>query len=274
MNYGFVLPGGSATQQLELARVAEDCGWDGIFVWESNYGVDPWTLLAAMAQRTTRIKLGTMLTPVPWRRPWKLASQVVTLDQLSNGRAILSVGLGAKLGETGETMDRRVRARRMDESIDLMRGLWEGRHVYEGEEYRLDLSERDDLFDVARPVQHRIPIWVVAVWPAMRSMRRVLRCDGIIPAVMVEGEASGAPTPEQTRDILTWLRENGARKDIDLITEGETPADDLPAARDKIAPLIEAGATWWNETRWETPYHSPERLEQVHRRLKAGPPRS
>src|SRR6201997_4474758 len=113
MRAGVVLPGGTANQQLEQAVAAEQAGWDGVFVWEAGYGVDAWTLLAAMAQRTTRVRLGTMLTPLPWRRPWKLASQAVTLDQLSNGRAILAVGLGAvdtELGNTGEVTDRRLRA--------------------------------------------------------------------------------------------------------------------------------------------------------------------
>src|ERR1700681_1135624 len=83
MRCGVVLPGGTATQQLELAIVAEQAGWDGVFVWEAAYGVDAWTLLAAIAARTRRVRLGTLLTPLPWRRPWKVASQVATLDQLS-----------------------------------------------------------------------------------------------------------------------------------------------------------------------------------------------
>src|SRR5688572_9182896 len=108
MKYGFVLPGGSAVEQLEQSVMAEQAGWDGVFVWEAAYGVDAWTLLAAVAARTERVKVGTMLTPLPWRRPWKVASQVVTLDQVSNGRAILAVGLGAIdnfLGNTGEELD-------------------------------------------------------------------------------------------------------------------------------------------------------------------------
>src|SRR5216684_127814 len=108
MRYGFVLPGGSASEQLEQAVLADQAGWDGVFVWEAAYGVDAWTLLAAMAQRTTRVRLGTMLTPLPWRRPWKVASQAVTLDELSGGRAILSVGVGAlstDLPLTGEVTD-------------------------------------------------------------------------------------------------------------------------------------------------------------------------
>jgi len=58
-----------------------------------------------MAARTSVVRLGTMLTPLPWRRPWKVASQVATLDQLSGGRAVLAVGVGAvetDLPDTGE----------------------------------------------------------------------------------------------------------------------------------------------------------------------------
>src|SRR5438876_4187027 len=58
---GVVLPGGTATEQLEQAVAAEQAGWDGIFVWGAGYGVDAWTLLAAMAARTSRVRLGTML---------------------------------------------------------------------------------------------------------------------------------------------------------------------------------------------------------------------
>ena len=142
MKYGIVLPGGNATQQLELAILADQHGWDGLFVWEAAYGVDAWTLLAAISARTERVKLGTMLTPLPWRRPWKVASQVVTLDQLSNGRAILAVGLGAIdnfLGNTGEVLDRKTRAAMMDEGIELIKGLWKGERVYSGQHYQMDL---------------------------------------------------------------------------------------------------------------------------------------
>src|ERR1700753_4518363 len=91
---GAVLPGGPAPAQLEQAELAEQAGWDGVFSGEPGYGVDPWTLLAAVAARTSRVRLGTILTPLPFRRPWKLASQVATLDQLSGGRGILALGGG------------------------------------------------------------------------------------------------------------------------------------------------------------------------------------
>ena len=65
MRYGFVLPGGTPAEQLEQAVLADQHGWDAVFVYETHYSVDAWTQLAAIAQRTTHVKLGTMLTPLP-----------------------------------------------------------------------------------------------------------------------------------------------------------------------------------------------------------------
>jgi alkanesulfonate monooxygenase SsuD/methylene tetrahydromethanopterin reductase-like flavin-dependent oxidoreductase (luciferase family) len=277
MRYGFVLPGGTAAEQLEQAVLADQAGWDGVFVWEAAYGVDAWSLLAAMAVRTTRVRLGTMLTPLPWRRPWKVAGQAVTLDQLSGGRAILAVGLGAvdaALGDTGEETDRRVRAERLDEGIDLIAGLWQGRRRFAGRHYRIDLEARGDLDSVATPVQRpRIPIWVVGAWPRPRSMRRVLRCDGILPAVMADGGGFRETRLEDVTAMLAWLEEQGGvRPGFDVVTEGETPAGN-PAAADRVARWAEAGCTWWLETRWGLPPDSPERLRETGERLEAGPPR-
>jgi len=273
MKHAIILPGGTATQQLELAELAERTGWDGVFVWEAAYGVDAWGLLSAMAARTTRVTLGTMLTPLPWRRPWKVASQVATLDQLSGGRAVLAVGLGAlgtDLPDTGEVIERRERADMMDEGIDLIRALWDGAGEFHGAHYHYS-CERDDLIRVGRPVRERIPIWVVGAWPKPRSMRRVLRCDGLIPSFRLEGDRDG--TPADVREAREWLLARGARADLDLISEGETPADDPSAAAELVRPWADAGCTWWMETRWEMPHDAPDRLAEVRRRLEAGPPR-
>jgi Luciferase-like monooxygenase len=271
MRYGVVLPGGTATVQLEQAVLAERSGWDGVFVWEAAYGVDAWGLLAAMAARTERVRLGTMLTPLPWRRPWKVASQVATLDQISDGRAILAVGVGAvdtDLPDTGEVTDLRGRAERMDEGIDLIRALWDGQTGYEGEHYRYQTG-RLDLTAAARPVQARIPIWVVGVWPRPKSMRRVLRCDGIVPQYEVDGRDPG---PDDARAVRRWLTENGAVPGFDIVAQGETPAADPAAAAATVSPWSDAGCTWWLETRWELPHDSPERMTELLERLAAGPP--
>ena len=279
MRYGFVLPGGSAAQQLQQAVIAEEAGWDGIFVWEAAYGMDAWTLLSAMAARTETIRLGTMLTPLPWRRPWKVASQALTLDEISGGRAILAVGLGAvdpALGTTDEVTDRRTRAEMLDEGIDLITGLWAGGFTFEGRHYRMDLTGRRDVQSL-RPVQEpRIPIWVVGAWPRPKSMRRVLRCDGILPTVGGE-VGSHLPSHEQVAEIRAWLVEQEPERgaSMDIVMEGETPADDSGAAARQVAEWREAGATWWLETRWEMfAGDESERAAAVQDRLQAGPPRS
>jgi alkanesulfonate monooxygenase SsuD/methylene tetrahydromethanopterin reductase-like flavin-dependent oxidoreductase (luciferase family) len=272
MRCGVILPGGTAAEQLDQAVLAERSGWDGVFVWEAAYGVDAWTLLGAMAVATSRVRLGTLLTPLPWRRPWKVASQVATLDRLSGGRAILAVGVGAVTSDlpvTGEPTDLRERAERLDEGIDLVRALWNGAGSHHGRFYHYE-STADDLANVARPVQARVPVWVVGVWPRPKSMRRVLRCDGVVPQYQLDGRDA---TPDDARALRTWLAERGARPDLDVVAEGETPADDATAARDVTRPWAEAGATWWLETRWDMPHHTPERMRVIRERIAAGPPR-
>lgn len=142
MQYGLYLPNFaneiSPRALADLACEAEDAGWDGFFLWDHIlYSktqrlcmVDPWIALAAMAMKTERIRLGTSVTPLPRRRPWKLARETVSLDHLSNERLILSVGLGepgdAEFGQFGEEADVKVRAAKLDEGLDVLAGLWRG----------------------------------------------------------------------------------------------------------------------------------------------------
>ena len=262
--YAVVLPGGSAPEQVELAVQAERAGWDGVFVFETAYGVDAWSLLAAMAIATSRVRLGTMLTPLPWRRPWKLASQVATVDQLSGGRVTLGVGVGAviDLHLAGDATGLPERASMLDEGIDLIRALWAGEQAFHGRHYDYR-SDRDDPGGSCRPVQERVPIWVVGVWPRPKSMRRVLRCDGIIP----QG-ATAADYPA----MRAWLTGHGARPGLDVLAEGETPAGDPAAATAIVTPWAEAGCTWWMETRWQPPADGEDRLREIRDRIAAGPP--
>src|SRR5438046_9272404 len=121
MQYGFTIEGGEANDTSELAQEAEAAGWDGVFIADAiDIGMpnsppfpwfDPWIVLAAMAMRTERIRIGTTRTPVPRRRPWKLARETVTRDQLSTGRLICGAGLGAaeqagRSYKAGEARDR------------------------------------------------------------------------------------------------------------------------------------------------------------------------
>jgi len=77
MKFAVALPYGSARQAADLAHIAEENGWDGIFVGDAIWLEDPMICLAAAAMTTSRIRLGTMVVPAPLRKPWKLASETV-----------------------------------------------------------------------------------------------------------------------------------------------------------------------------------------------------
>jgi len=120
MKYGVILPTGDARTAANFAREVEAAGWNGFFVWEPIWGIDAWVCLTAAAMSTVNIRLGTMITPLSLMRPWKLANETATLDNLSNGRVILSVGLGAidtGFAEFGEVTDRKARAELLDEGL-------------------------------------------------------------------------------------------------------------------------------------------------------------
>jgi len=111
----------------KVASAAEQAGWDGLFVWDhvvhdkerrrgQAFG-DPWMLLTAAALATSRIRLGTLVTPVARRRPEQLARQVATLDSISGGRVIFTAGLGGPIedeyGSFGDTTEPTVLAQRL-----------------------------------------------------------------------------------------------------------------------------------------------------------------
>jgi alkanesulfonate monooxygenase SsuD/methylene tetrahydromethanopterin reductase-like flavin-dependent oxidoreductase (luciferase family) len=276
VKWGFVAPVGDARTFADLAVVAERSGWDAIFTFEVLWGVDAWVTLAAAAMRTERIRLGTMLTPLPRRRPWDLAGQTATLDHLSGGRVILSVGLGAiHDGWTAFEADpgRNVRAELLDEGLDVLTGLWAGQpFAYEGAHYRVrptDFAPPPPI--VQRP---RIPIWVVGAWPRPRSMRRAARYDGILPMHLPK-DGEGELTPAVLRELLTWVRAHRTEQGLDpaaydAIVEGTTPAGDPAAAASEARPWAEAGATWWIEADWSVPREQV--ADACRRRLEAGPP--
>jgi alkanesulfonate monooxygenase SsuD/methylene tetrahydromethanopterin reductase-like flavin-dependent oxidoreductase (luciferase family) len=273
MKYGFILPSGTARTAAEFARDAEAAGWDGFFVWESVWAPDAWVLLAAAAMVTERIRLGTMLTALSRMRPWKLASEVATLDDLSGGRVILSIGLGALetgFAEFGEETDRKVRAELVDEGLEIITGLWKGQPFsYEGKHYQIKPLD----FPAAPPPpvqQPRIPIWVVGAWLRRKSMARALRYDGLLPNVMDAMETRmGRPTPDEVRAMRQYVDEIRTEPGpYDIVVEGATPGDDAAAAAAIVRPFAEAGATWWLEAKWDA-----GDLEVVRTRLQQGPPR-
>jgi alkanesulfonate monooxygenase SsuD/methylene tetrahydromethanopterin reductase-like flavin-dependent oxidoreductase (luciferase family) len=279
MKYGFIYPGGEARAAAETAHAAEAAGWDGFFVWEPVWGVDAWISLTAAAMRTERLRLGTMITPVSRCRPWKLASETATLDRLSNGRVILSVGLGAidtGFIQFGEETDRKIRAELLDEGLEILTGLWKGQPFsFSGKHYHV---KETDFLPPPPPVQQpRIPIWVVGLWPSPKSMRRVARYDGLLPYIRNPDGSPADITAAAIREMKAYL---GARRPaagpLDIVIEaGETPEEGRPAAVEKAAALEEAGVTWWLESMWkvtETVWEA-ETQARILTRVEQGPPR-
>jgi len=276
MKYGFVLPSGSAADAADLAAEAERAGWDGFFAWEPTWGVDAWVLLTAAAMRTTTIRLGTMVTPLPKRKPWEVASQAATLDNLSGGRVILSVGLGApdaRFWIFEDDPGRRIRAEMMDEGLEMLTHMWRGEpFTFQGRHYHAKTA--DTMIPPPTTQQPRIPIWVVGLWPAPRSMRRSARWDGWLPNFKTPDAGIDRPTQKQLAEGVAWLREERARVGLsmagyDVIMEGNTEPG--PAAVDEARAWGEAGATWWLEANWEV--DASTAVQWSRERLRAGPPR-
>jgi alkanesulfonate monooxygenase SsuD/methylene tetrahydromethanopterin reductase-like flavin-dependent oxidoreductase (luciferase family) len=276
LRYGFVIPKGSPRVVAGLAREVEEAGWDGAFYWDGiSVGkmetYDPWVVMAAMAMCTERVRIGAVLTPPARRRPWKLARETVALDHLSGGRLVLPVGLGALedggFSKVGEPTDKKVRAQLLDESLEILTGLWSGEPFsYEGEHYRLE-----EMTFLPSPVQRpHIPVWVVGAWPSRKSMGRALRYDGVLVAAVGDSAESSGVTPETIREVSAYAEEN--RKEdgaFDIVREGQTPGENPERAASVVRPYAEAGATWWIESPW-TPPNEPDDLRV---RIQQGPPR-
>jgi alkanesulfonate monooxygenase SsuD/methylene tetrahydromethanopterin reductase-like flavin-dependent oxidoreductase (luciferase family) len=268
----------------ELAHEAEAAGWDGFFIWDAMFFdptfhpmADPWVALAAVAMSTQRMRIGTLVTPIARRRPWKLARETVSVDRLSNGRLTLGVGLGDPVqwdfGFFDEVIDPKTRAHRLDEGLDVLTGLWTAQPFsYQGEHFNVkEVKFRPT------PVQSpRIPIWVGGWWPNKPPLRRAARWDGVCPI-----KGGGSITPDEWRELLAYIDKYRTEdKPFDAVHSGATPGNDPAQAAELIQPYAEAGVTWWMEPvdpwrfgwSFEVPW-APEATVLMRERVRQGPPR-
>lgn len=273
MKFGVVLPYLDARMVASLARLAEEYGWDGCFVGDAIWCHDPLIGLAAAAMVTERIRLGTLIVPVPLRSPWRLASESLALDHLSAGRLILGLGTGATwMGWQAfpdEVMAQKVRAEMLDETIEILTLLYQRRPVeYRGKHYRLRLTLLDEQYYPPAPLQQpRIPLWVPVRWPGEKSLQRALRCDGVLlEKVGPAGEAE-AVTPQDLRALRAWIAERRTLGTlVDWVSSGHIGGLSRAHQADTIGAWVEAGATWWIETLWETA------ATEAAERIRQGPP--
>lgn len=259
----------------DLAHEAEEAGWDGFFLWDHVFWkaprnqpvADTWTVLAAMAARTTRITLGPLITPLPRRRPWTVARQATTLDQFSGGRLVLGVGIGGDwfgdYSTFGESPDARAHGEMLDEALAIIAGLWSGEPFsFTGRHYQVKEAQF-----LPRPVQQpRIPIWVAGTWPNKKPFRRAAQWDGV--AAEARGDR-GPLTPADFVDLRATIQEHRqATGPFDITHIGRTPGTDPAAAQDIVAPYAEAGVTWWLERIGD----QEDPLETMRPRVRQGPP--
>jgi alkanesulfonate monooxygenase SsuD/methylene tetrahydromethanopterin reductase-like flavin-dependent oxidoreductase (luciferase family) len=223
--------------------------------------------LSLIACETEQIKIGPMVTPIPRRRPTKLARESVTLDHLSRGRTILGVGLGALQYEEfealGDEPDLIVRGAMLDEGLDLLVKLWSGEIVeHQGKYYHVKEAQF-----LPQPVQQpRLPVWVAATWPNKAPFRRAARWDGVIPGWDVMGGSK--QSPQDVRDMLAYIK--GYRTSdgpFDLAYGGKTTGTDLRADAEEVSAYHDAGATWWLEDL--NPWRGT--LEDMWLRIRRGP---
>ena len=282
MQYGLALPNGGvcgdARVLVELACLGEEAGWDGVFVedyivHQSDGAVptcDPWIALAAIAVGTKYIRLGTSVTPLSRRRPWKVAREAVAMDQLSNGRFMLGVGSG-DAGEAGfsrvnEVRDARERAKMLDETLDIILGLWSGEPFsYQGHYFQVH-----EMTFLPGPVQKpRIPIIVGGGWPLRGPSLRAARYDGCCLYKQPESGELGDWTPDEVRELKSFMESHRSTEQsansFEIMLGGRKRADDWEQDRALIKALAEAGITWWVE------YVPAGELQAMRESIKRGP---
>jgi alkanesulfonate monooxygenase SsuD/methylene tetrahydromethanopterin reductase-like flavin-dependent oxidoreductase (luciferase family) len=228
---------------------AETNGWDGFFLWDhlrwdDRVEVhDPWVLLGAIATATSRLRIGTMVTPLSRRRPAVVAKHLVTLDHLSGGRVTLGVGLGdppdLDFSDFGDEPSYAVRAAITDEALDVLAGLLAGSVTHTGAHLTAEATMRP------APVQPRIPIWIAGRAPNAKPLERARRWDGYVPIArdLLTPDALAAyvgPHPHDHWDLVAqW-------------PDGASP-DDYAAA----------GATWLVRSVWPHEEGWREELEAL-----------
>jgi Luciferase-like monooxygenase len=285
MRYAASLPNAGASGDprtlAELAELAEKAGWDAIFledyiIYNLENGqlptYDPWVALAAMATRTTRLRLGTLVTALPRRRPWKLAREVLTLDYLSGGRAILGVGLGdASIDRSfmnfGEPLDLRTRAEMVDEALEIITGLWTARPFsYSGKHYHLE-----EVTFLPAPIQQpRIPIWVGGTWPrrGKRAYRRAFSFEGFAGFRGIPGQdGHDHLNADDVGEIRAAAINEGCGSSFDIVVGGWPRRADVDRERQVRGECERAGATWWQE--WVI-----GGVEEVRATIRSGPVRT
>ncbi|MGH9138510.1 MAG: TIGR03619 family F420-dependent LLM class oxidoreductase [Acidimicrobiales bacterium] len=241
----YPVPYAGPAEAVRLAVAAEELGFDS--VWGNDHVstqryvreefadpprfYDPLSFLSFVAARTTRISLATAILVMPFRHPVVAAKQLATLDQLSGGRAICGVGIGAYREEFEAMWPGRQlhRGRFAVEYIDALRVLFQERRA----SYRGEFIEFDDVESFPKPTQQRFPILSGGNAEGVRR-RAALQCDGWIPACL---------SPDEIASGLDEIRERAASAGRSL--DGFDVAPQLAVS---LGSTREAALEWFNRS--------------------------
>lgn len=274
MRFGFNLPCFGTFSDpavlVDLAVEAESHGWDGFFLWDHLIAdpgipfIDPWIGMAAVASATGRIRIGPMVTPLPRRRPWKIARETVSLDHLSHGRLIFGAGIGGdgwrEYSAFGEDTGQKRHGEMLDEGLEILTGLWSGEPFsFSGQHFTVG-----DVQFLPRPVQQpRIPVWVAGMWPNRKPFRRAARWDGVFPLGMEQGLL-----PDDIRAMRAMIDEHRtAMTPFDIAVNGRVFSPDGVEQPVSVRDYEEAGVTWWMDVFWGNV--PADRVREV---IRQGPP--
>ncbi len=273
-----------AESVLRLAAWAEEAGMDSVWVGDSLTAkprLEAMTTLAAIAARTSRVRLGTAVMLMALRQPVLLAQMMGTVDLISGGRLQLGVGVGGAFNGMQQAewrnaeVPQRTRARRLEEMLEVVKGLGTGKPFsYDGRHFQLD-----DVVMEPTPVQsHGVPVYLGVHWHGRgdgqgaqreRQARRAAR--------LADGAISISATPDELIDLNDTVRGYCAEYDRDpdsmstvmylTVNLDEDVARAEAEAEDWLLGYY--GANIWGD-RWG-PFGSAERVrEKIHAYVEAG----
>jgi F420-dependent oxidoreductase-like protein len=237
LSLGYLIPGMTPADHLEVVQEAERLGFDSVWAAEA-YGSDTATVLAWLAAGTSRIKLGSAIFQMPARSPGMTAMTAATLDLLSGGRMLLGLGTsGPQVAEGWHGQRFAHQLQRTREYVAVVRmALARERVEYHGETIELPLPDGPGkpLKLMIAPVQERIPIYLAAIGPKNTTLAGEI-ADGWLPIFF---------SPEHVSEVRAPLEEGAARAgrsldDFDIAPTVNTfVSDDREAARDRMRPFL------------------------------------
>ena len=312
MKYGVYVPNlwhyGSVGAITDLALAAEESGWESFFIWDHLLVggdipvVDSQIALAAVAAATSpRLRrIGSLITPLARRRPWKVAREIVALQELSHGRLVTGFGLGQPPEYEFTSMELDSPSKRgaaLDDALELL-GLFLSGEAFSwqrpqsraeriGNPARVDASAflpRPDPMppiwiagaiyrggtepnDVISSDEHHTHLMQRTVHQPSMPFQRAARFQGVFPVGMPWDNEAPLTPKEITRVIALTFPDGSRPIDFEVVSCGRTGGEDAPVKLTDLARYEEAGLTTWLESPPDLASH-----EEALAIIRRGPP--